>query len=251
MQAIHETASESKKLNTSNRTLINKSMLPSKGRYYDGDLYARKLNAIEMKELSKVRKENANQVFNKILNSAITGVNTSEIKVNDKLWLIYFLRSFTYDDFPMRVIAKCKDCEKEKFFEYHLSDLKVVYLEEDLPEEIELPNGDKLTVDFPTIETENEVERTKSNPAFLENLDHDVLTVASNVKTINGEPVSLYEAYTYFTRGNGTAKDFSRLVSVLRKHTFGAIPYAEFVCECGGKAYAEITMTSDFFLPEI
>jgi hypothetical protein len=231
--------------------MINKSLLPSRGRYYAGDLYARKLNAIEMKELSKVRKENANKIFNKIIGNAIDGEETANIKVNDKLWLIYYLRSITYDDIPMKVVGKCKKCGAEKNYEYRLADLKVIYLDEDLPEAIALPNGDKLTLEFPNIETEIEVEKTKSNPAFIENIDSDVMTVASNVKSINGENVSIYEAYSYFTRGRGSAKDFSRLVSILRKHTFGAIPYAEYECDCGEKAYAEISMSPEFFLPEI
>jgi len=250
MKSIRE-VSEVSKISSPRRVTINKSLLPSKGRYYDGDITARKLSAIEMKELSKVRKENANNIFNKILNSALDGISVGKIKVNDKLWLIYYLRSITYDDQPMKVIGKCKKCGAEKLYDYRLSDLIVVYLENELPEELELPNGDKLTLEFPDIETEIEVERTKANPAFIENIDSDMLTVASNVKTINGSPVSIYEAYTYFTRGNGSAKDFSRLVSTLRKYTFGAIPYAEYKCECGEKAYAEISMSPEFFLPEI
>ena len=75
------------------KILINKDLLPSRGRYYKGELYARKLSAIEMKNLSKVRVETVNPVFNQIISSAISGIDLGDVMINDKLWLIYFLRS--------------------------------------------------------------------------------------------------------------------------------------------------------------
>lgn len=250
MKAVRD-AEESTVKTSPNRILVNKDMIPSKGKYYSDDLYARKLSAIEMKELSKVTKDTVDRVFNQVISNAITGIDLEDIKRNDKLWFIYYLRSITYDDFPMKVQAECTRCGEKSWQEYRLKDLDVIYAEKELKDELTLPNGDKLDLAFPTIGDEIEIAKTKSNPAYIETIDTDVMTVASHVKKINGESVSIYEAYIYFVRGRGSAKDYARLVSHLRKFAFGARPYAKFKCSCGEDAYAEVPLISDFFLPEI
>lgn len=231
--------------------LIDKNLLPSRGQYYKNDLYARKLSAIECKDLSKVRKENVNAVFNKVIGSAISGVDLADILVNDKLWLIFYLRAVTYDDPPISVVGVCKSCENTKIYQYTLKNLDVTYADKVLPESFDLPNGDKITLRFPTIDTEIEVSKTKADPNMIENIDEDVMTIASHIKTINGETVGVYEAYEYFVRGNGSAKDFSRLTSILREYSFGAKPLAKFKCECGEDVLAEVLLTADFFLPKL
>lgn len=231
--------------------LIDKNLLPSRGRYYKSDLYARKLTAIECKDLSKVRKENVNAVFNKVIGSAISGIDLSDILVNDKLWLIFYLRAVTYDDPPMNVIGICQSCENTKIYQYTLKDLDVKYADQVLPDSFDLPNGDKISLRFPTIETEIEVSKTKADPNMIENIDEDVMTIASHIRTINGEVVGIYEAYEYFVRGNGSAKDFSRLTTILREFSFGAKPIAKFKCECGKEVLAEVILSSDFFLPKL
>lgn len=231
--------------------LIDKNLLPSRGRYYKSDMYARKLTAIECKDLSKVRRETVNAVFNKVIGSAISGVDLSDILVNDKLWLIFYLRAVTYDDPPMSVIGVCKSCENTKIYQYTLKDLDVKYADKELPEEFDLPNGDKISLRFPTIDTEMEVSKTKADPNLIENIDEDVMTIASHVRTINGEVVGIYDAYEYFVRGNGSAKDFSRLTTILREYSFGAKPLAKFKCECGDEVFAEVLLTGDFFLPKL
>ena len=252
MKSIRETEEKVQKpCPKSNKILINKDLLPSKGKYYKTDLYSRKLSAIEMKELSKVTRESVDRVFNSTIASAIDGIELADVQRNDKLWLIYYLRSITYNDIPMKVQGECKSCGKKEWYDYRLMNLDVVYAEKELEKELVLPNGDTLELRFPTIGDEIEIARTKSNPAYIENIDTDVMTVASHISSINGETVSIYEAYTYFARGKGSALDYAKLVSHLKKFAFGARPYAKFQCSCGESAEAEVPLTSDFFLPEI
>ena len=252
MKSIRETEEKVQKPGPkSNKILINKDLLPSKGKYYKTDLYSRKLSAIEMKELSKVTRESVDRVFNSTIASAIDGIELADVQRNDKLWLIYYLRSITYNDIPMKVQGECKSCGKKDWYDYRLANLDVVYAEKELEKELVLPNGDTLELRFPTIGDEIEIARTKNNPAYIENIDADVMTVASHISTINGEPMSIYEAYTYFARGKGSALDYAKLVSHLKKFAFGARPYAKFPCSCGEYAEAEVPLTSDFFLPEI
>ena len=252
MKSIRETEEKVQKPGPkSNKILINKDLLPSKGKYYKTDIYSRKLSAIEMKELSKVTRESVDRVFNSTIASAIDGIELADVQRNDKLWLIYYLRSITYNDIPMKVQGECKSCGKKEWYDYRLMNLDVVYAEKELEKELVLPNGDTLELRFPTIGDEIEIARTKSNPAYIEDIDTDVMTVASHISSINGETVSIYEAYTYFARGKGSALDYAKLVSHLKKFAFGARPYAKFQCSCGEYAEAEVPLTSDFFLPEI
>ena len=252
MKSIRETEDKVQKPGPkSNKILINKDLLPSKGKYYKTDLYSRKLSAIEMKELSKVTRESVDRVFNSTIASAIDGIELADVQRNDKLWLIYYLRSITYNDIPMKVQGECKSCGKKDWYDYRLMNLDVVYAEKELEKELVLPNGDTLELRFPTIGDEIEIARTKNNPAYIENIDADVMTVASHISSINGETVSIYEAYTYFARGKGSALDYAKLVSHLKKFAFGARPYAKFQCSCGEYAEAEVPLTTAFFLPEI
>lgn len=233
------------------KVMINRDMLPSRGRYYDSDLYARKLSAIEMKNLSKITVETADSVFNRVISDAISGIDVDRIMKNDKLWLIYFLRSLTYNDLPIKVQAKCPSCKESSWYEYRLANLDVTYADRDLVEELTLPNGDKITVGFTTIGDEREITSTKNNPAYIEHIDSDLMTVTAYVKTINGARVSIYEGYEYFTRGKGSAMDYSKLLSHLKKFGFGARPYGKFTCKCGKEVYADIVLDHDFFLPDI
>lgn len=233
-------------------SVINKDFLPSRGKYYGSDLHARKLSAIEMKDLSKITVNNFKQSFNRAIAAGISGIDVDDIKLNDRLWLVYYLRSITFSDIPMRVLGKCKECGEPSWHEYRLKDLDVTYADTDLDPEVELPNGDKLSVDFITIGDEKEIESMKSDPAFVESLDTDVMTIAAHVKKINGESVSIYEAYAYFSRGKGSAVDYSKLISHLRKYTFGARPSATYQCpSCKSKMTVDIPLGPEFFLPEI
>lgn len=248
MQAVRDTKAPVQK--TPTRILINKDLLPSRGRYYTEDLYAKKLSAIEMKNLSKITKANINQTFNRALEAGISGIDIDKIKLNDRLWLIYYLRSITYDDLSMKVLGICPKCERTHWYDYQLKDLDVVYADRELERELRLVNGDVVTLAFPTIEDEREIEATKMNPVYGTEIDTDVMTVASHIKSINGAPCIMWEAYTYFVNGKGSAQDYARLMSHLRKFAFGARPNAKFKCSCGQELFPDVPLGSDFFLPD-
>ena len=128
---------------------------------------------------------------------------------------------------------------------------ELVDADKELERELTLVNGDVLTLDFPTIGDEREIEATKMNPAYGAEIDTDVMTVASHIKAINGKPCITYEAYTYFADGKGSAQDYARLMSHLKKFAFGARANAKFKCKCGSDIFPEVPLGSDFFLPEI
>lgn len=236
---------------TNNRVLLNKEMLPSRGRFYPNDIYIRKLNAKEIKDLSTLKPNTANSVFNTILVGCIEGIELKDILINDKIWLIYYLRSITYNDMPFPVKVKCDECGRESKEMFTLDKLYVTYADTPLPKEIKLPNGDVIEPCWPTIGTEIQINRLKNDPNVIEIIDEEIMTICSHIKTVNGKNMSLFDAYTYFTGDDsrGSGLDFAAFCQGLKPATFGARPLFTTECPCGEKVYTEITLTPSFFLP--
>lgn len=251
MKAIRE--EQPKKVQTQNTVMLNKEMLPSKGKYYDTDIFVRKMNAKEIKDLSLVNPENANAIFNKIIGSCITGIEVNKILMNDKIWLIYYLRDITYNGMPFKIKTTCPECGKPLVVDYTLSNLVVNYAENDLPESIELPNGDVITPKYPTIGTEIQITRLKNDPQVIAAVDEEIMTICSHISEINGEHVTLWEAYEYFAdeeNARGSGFDFASFVHSMSKYVFGAKPVGKFTCSCGHEIIDTVPLTPDFFLPK-
>ena len=86
-----------------NAILLDKSLLPSKGMFYPDKIYVKKLSTINIKKLATITEQNSNFVINNILKTSIwdgNGFDYTKILVADKIWLIFFLRSYTYNDIP-------------------------------------------------------------------------------------------------------------------------------------------------------
>lgn len=236
---------------TSNKILLNKEMLPSRGRYYENDITVRKLNAKEIKDLSRITPTTANSVFNAILADCIEGIDYKDILLNDKIWFIYYLRSITYNDMPYKVKVKCPECGRETYEIYTLDKLYVTYADTPLPDTITLPNGDVIEPCWPTISTEIQINRLKNNPNIIEVIDEDFMTICAHIKTLNGKELTLFDAYQYFTGedSRGSGYDFASFCQSLKPAIFGARPLFVTDCTCGEDVYTEVTLTPSFFLP--
>lgn len=252
MKAIRE-AQETTQQRISNAVMLNKELLPSRGKYYAEDIFIRKMNAKEIKDLSLVNPDNANAIFNKIIGSCIEGIELNKILLYDKIWLIYYLRDITYNGMPFKIKSKCPECGKNVILEYTLPNLSVTYADTDLPESIELPNGDKVTPKYPTIGTEIQINRLKNDPNVITEIDEEIMTICSHITEINGEHVTLFEAYEYFAddeNAKGSGFDFASFVHSMAPYVFGAKPVGKFTCTCGQEIVETVPLTPDFFLPK-
>lgn len=236
---------------TNNKVLLNKELLPSRGRCYPNDIYVRKLNAKEIKDLSMIKPNTANGVFNTIIADCIEGIDLKDILLNDKIWLIYYLRSITYNDMPFKTRVKCEVCGRETQEYYTLNKLMVTYADKELPKQITLPNGDVIEPCWPTIGTEIQINRLKNDPNVIEIIDEEIMTIAAHIKTLNGKNMDLFSVYSYFTGEDcrGSGYDFACFCQELKPYTFGARPIFKTDCACGEEVYTEITLTPSFFLP--
>lgn len=231
---------------------IDPEDLPSKGKSYNSALLAKKLTAIQIKELSRINRDNVDRIVDNILSKNILGMDYKQLKKADKLWLVYFLRAITYEDYPYRVRGECDSCEEKAWFDYTLDNLLVTYYSGEI-DDLTLPNGDVLSFKFPTIADEHEATAIKNNPGYIENIDTEIMGTADFINKINGKKVTLYEAYGYFVRGRGSAMDYAHFLSHLKDRVYGCRPIASTTCpHCGsGKLYAEVNLEPNFFLPNV
>lgn len=231
-----------------NAVLLDKTLLPSRGKYYLDDIYVRKLSTLNVKNLASIDEKNIMSVINNVLKSCVFNINTNNILVGDKIWLIFYLRAYTYNDIPFKLRGKCEECESIISFDYQLKNLKVQYLDKELPEFFNV-GKDKVKVQFPTISTETEINKLKTNEQVVEDLLPDVLDMASYFTELNGKPLTLIQAYRYIL--NLDAEDFSNLTNELNPYIFSAYPYAEFTCPiCGEQVTLPIAFVPQFFLPK-
>ena len=115
--------------------------MPSRGRYYTEDIYVKKFSTLNIKNLSTINEKNANYIINSTISSCVLNIDTNKILVGDKLWFIFYLRALTYDDLPFQIKHKCEHCENTVNLEFTLKNLKVDYLDKDVPAEFITEQG--------------------------------------------------------------------------------------------------------------
>ena len=235
-----------------NSILLDKNLLPSKGMYYPEKIYLKKLSTIDIKKLATITEQNSNFIINNIIKSSIwegTGFDYTKILVADKIWLIFYLRSFTYNDLPFKVRHECKNCGTIAHYDFVLKDLSVTYYDKPIPEYFEI-NGDKVSISFPTISTEMAVEKIKNDPNTLFDIDPGLLDFSSYITKINDRNVSLVSAYEYISEMDGMS--FSKFTNMVSDYMFIATPYGKFKCpHCDQELEIPIPFSASFFLPKI
>lgn len=231
-----------------NGTMLNSELLPSKGVFYSSPLYVKKLSTIDIKNLNTMNEENANAVLNSVLANCITGIPFNSLLQADKLWLIFYLRSFTYNDYPVSIKYECPDCKKHAIFEAKIADFDVKYLSEDFNENLELPSGRKIIVQYPTMGHEQKANQLKRNDQLIEAVDPELIDVACYIKAIDGQNVSLMQAYEALK--NMDAMDFVTFSNYMIDYAVGLNPVMKIPCSCGNEVAKRVSFTPDFFMPK-
>lgn len=231
-----------------NAVMVNADMLPSKGREYKCPMYVSPLEPIDLKNLNTMKPENAQARINGVLFNRVHGVPYKDILQGDKLWLLFYIRSVTYDDFPIFIKYKCKDCGKTGVYKATIKKLNVAYLADDFNKTLELPHSkDVLTLRLPTIRSEDRANSVKNNQQIKIPLDPDMIDLTVYLEEINGERVNTLDAYNYLKKLD--AYDFSVYTNYLLENNFGILPNIKIPCDCGNTVVEEIGFTPDFFLP--
>lgn len=245
-----------KKVDTNDANYYQIEGLPSGCKFYPENtkIYGRPLKVLEVKQLSSINEENADNIINSILKKTIKGINIDDILIADKLYIVFWLRSNTYKESGYMMKYKCGTCKQETQHEFLLEHLGI----RNIPDtfsldklEFQLKNKDKIVFGFPTIKQERIVDEFKvTASSYISNIDSDIVGLCVLIKTINGEPKTMLEKYNYIITLEPIL--YAYLVSYISKWSFGINPFVNVTCEhCGGGSVMGVTFQSDFWIPEI
>ena len=232
--------------------------LPTGGKLYpDGTkIEGRPLKVQEIKMLSQMTEENANDIVNTILERAITGIEIDNIYSADKLFIMFWLRANTYQESGYNVKFECGKCDSLSEFEFELDQLKIKKLddekEEFLTKPFKLPNGDKLTFSLLTVGDEREVQKfLEDNKNSMMQFDDDIVNICKMIGTVNGKKMGMISCYRYLT-DELDAPNYMYLESYLEDKSAGLEPLITVKCEkCGGASETMLPFRPDFFLPKV
>lgn len=235
-----------------NMTLLNKDLLPSKGKYYPNDLYVKKLSTVDIKNLSTLTADTIDGVMNSIIAHCVQGMNVNDILVGDKFWLIFYLRNLTYNDYPFLVKYHCDVCDKTALYKTTMKDVIVNYIKDDFNSTYEMDNGDTIEIGFPTIGNEvskNQILKEPEKYTVNGEVDESLLNIACYVKSINGSKISIMKAYEYICELD--ALSFTNFGNYMADVDFGIKPYFEIPCECTNKVLVPLSLSPEYFMPKI
>lgn len=231
-----------------NAVMVNTEMMPSKGVGYNTAMYVTPLTTQDLKNLNTMTEENATARINGVLASCVHGVPLKDILQGDKLWLLFYIRSVTYDDFPIFIKYKCKDCGRQGIHKVTMKNLNVRYYKDTYEKFLELPkSGAKVELRLPTIRYEDRANSLKNQADLKQAFDPEILDLCIYIESINGERASVIEAYNFLFNMN--AYDFSVFSNYLLDNNFGIVPTVKIPCECGMEIEQGIGFTPDFFMP--
>lgn len=229
--------------------------LPSKYKLYPSGskLFARPLNVREVKQLATINDSNLDYILNEVIRKATYGIDVEELLIEDKLFVIFWLRENTYKDSGFTLDFICPHCSFKNNFEFDINKLDVIDLRDDFDEDFELTlkkSQDRVKVKFLRVKDETRVATFKSkNRNSLMNFDDEFLNVANLIREINGEPsTSLLNNYNYVDKLHPV--DFAYLLSYISHVKFGVNPILNTTCtSCGGEAPVGVTFQPEFFIP--
>lgn len=216
---------------------------------------ARPLKVLEVKMLSQMDDETADDVVNDILNKVVIGINIDELYTPDKLYIIFWLRANTYKDSNFGMDFKCPLCAKNSSYDFEIDNLKLRSFNDESLKDFQdgFSIGDtKITIGLMTIKDEKDNKRfLRDNERSLMNFDEEILAICKMIKTINGKKLGMIEKYMYLTEDLNPAQ-YAIIESYLEDKRVGVEPMMNVVCkECGGSTETVLPFRPDFFLPKV
>ena len=193
-------------------------------------------------------------IINDVISKSVKGLEINEILSSDKLYILFWLRANTYKETGFTVDFPCTLCDKDSSYEFNLDCIKTIDLDEnyDPDKELTLPaSGNIITIKQLTIGDSKGVSSfIKARKQSLSTFDEEILNIAAQITTIDGEQQnSLLAMYNYTSELNPS--DYAYLSSYISHIDFGINNNIEVKCrKCGGDSLTGVTFRSEFFLPE-
>jgi len=227
--------------------------LPSKGKFYPKGtkIQARPLKVIEVKKLSSINEENADDIVNDVLRRTVVGIDVNDIILADKLYIVFWLRANTYRDSSYKVNFHCNKCKQDSMYHFELNSLTVNYMNDEFNPLMTLNNsGDELFMSLLTIGEERELYNfIENNKSKMGDLDEELLGLAFMIRSINGDELEPMDKYNYILDMH--PGDFAQISTFITNNVVGIDPWINAKCEkCGGTSQIGITFREDFFIPK-
>lgn len=232
--------------------------LPTDGKLYpEGTkISGRTLSVKEIKMLSGMTEDNANDIINTILHRTVSGIEPENIYSADKLYIMFWLRANTYKDSGFNVKFECGSCKKPSEFKFELDQLQIKTLSdgmlENLNESFTLPNKDEIAIGLMTVGDEMEVEQfMKDNVNKMMDFDEDIVNQCKMITSINGKKMGTIMKYQYITE-TLDAGNYAYFEAYLEDKSVGLEPTINVKCEiCEVSTDTVLPFRPDFFLPKI
>lgn len=238
--------------------LIKKEDLITRGKLYpkNKNIFFRTMIVPEVKRLANIlmSEENAEYIVNDTLKKCLKGIDIDDLFVEDKMYLLFYLRASTFKDSSYVVDFHCDKCGKESGYHFTIGNLRANFIADDYDpnKKYVLQNGDELTLTYIKVRDQKEMENLKDSAIARKSdkLDDEFLAIAASIFTINGNKMPLVARYDYVVN-KLTPEDYSDLQTILEKHAIGIEPMMDVVCqECGGAGSIPVTFHPRFFLPK-
>lgn len=241
-----------------NYFVIKKDDLITKGKLYpkNTQIFFRTMIVPEVKRLANIlmSQENAEYIVNDTLKKCLRGIDVDDLFVEDKMYLLFYLRANTFKDSSYVVDFHCDKCDCDSGYHFTVGNLRAKFLKDDYdPDaEYELKSGDKITLSYIKVRDQKDIENLKDSTIAkkAEKLDDAILGMAASISSINGAGMSLIQKYDYLMN-KLTPEDYSDLQTIMEQHAIGIEPTMDVVCqECGGVGSIPVTFHPRFFLPK-
>ncbi len=204
-------------------------------------ILGRRLTVSEVKRLAELNNENFNFLIKDTLKNVIKGIDVNEIKIQDQMYIILWLRANTYKEAGYESEFFCDNCESVMKHEFQLEDLKLISLKDDFKGMLTL-GTDVIEINFTSISDSEAANNLKDK-------DKDILSLASEIGSINGENKSLLEKYNFIE--NMDPCNYAKLNSYINKYQFGFEPNLDIECpNCKELAQIGVSFRPSFFIPE-
>lgn len=218
-------------------------------------IFGRPLKTREVKLLAGMDETNFNFIISEILQAATKGIDVQEMYVADKLYILFWLRANTYKNEGYSTEFNCSHCGNKNHYLFSMDKIRIEVLKEDFDptKQIKLLNSDNsVTISFPKVKDEHKVSQMlKANKTAAVPLDEDILSLASMIKSVNGEELTL--RFTYEFINSLDAEDYAYLKSYVDDNEIGVSPVVSAICEkeeCQEENLIEVRFHSEFFLPK-
>lgn len=228
--------------------------LPTGGLLYPAGtkLMGRPLKVLEVKKLTSINEYNAESVITDILRKCVKGISVDDIYLNDKIFILFWLRANSYRNNSYVVDFECPKCEKESTYHFDINSIQIKKVD-NFNKDVVLESGDHISLKFLQIKDEKDIGNFRERYGQMiaksgNEVDDELVGMAYMVDTINGKTPSPLDKYNYVL--NLAAEDFSCLLTHIENNTASVKPYMNVACTlCGGETQLGLSFRPDFFLP--